>query len=41
MNSTLVRVMGAPSLGLPGECLPIATGKEARAHPRSGLLTHG
>jgi hypothetical protein len=41
MNSTLVRVMGVPSLGLPGECPPIAAGKEVRAHPRSGVLARG
>jgi hypothetical protein len=38
MNSTLVRVMGVPSLGSPGECLAIAAGKEAHVHPHSGLL---
>jgi hypothetical protein len=38
MNSTLVRVMGVPSLGLQGEGLPIFAGKEVRVHPCSNLL---
>ncbi len=41
MNSTWVRVMRVPSLGSPGECLPIAAGKERCAHPCSGLLERG
>jgi hypothetical protein len=40
MNSTLVRVMGVPSLGSLGEFPPIAAGEEVHVHPHSGLLAH-